>query len=272
MFRILALTYISLLSAGASLANPPESPRVPESPEKFHLFLLAGQSNMAGRGKVEEQDRKVVENILSLDKQGKWTYAIDPLHFDKPKVVGVGLGKSFAIEYTKKHPGITIGLIPCAVGGSPIDAWKPGGYHSSTKTHPFDDCLERMHTTLPQGKLKGILWHQGESDSNPQLSQSYEGKLHTLVKRFRTEFQMPLAPFIVGQLGQFKDRPWNEARHQIDRVHRSLPNTIANTAFVPSDGLQHRGDRTHFDSASYREFGKRYFKAYSELVTKSLNP
>ena len=85
-----------------------------------------------------------------LNKAGEWVPAIDPLHFDKPGIVGVGLGKTFAIQYAAEHPDVVVGLIPCAVGGSPINAWAPGGYHKQTKAHPYDDCLQRACRKLCQ--------------------------------------------------------------------------------------------------------------------------
>jgi len=63
--------------------------------ENFHLFLLVGQSNMAGRGKVTPADKKAHPRVLMLNKAGQWVPAADPLHFDKPRMVGVGLGKTF---------------------------------------------------------------------------------------------------------------------------------------------------------------------------------
>ena len=124
-----------------------------------------------------------------------------------------------------------------------------------------------MQKALPAGTLKGILWHQGESDSNAKQSGSYERKLHKLIARFRTEFKAPEVPFIVGQMGQFKERPWDEHRKLVDQVHQQLPAKVARTAFVSSDGLQHKGDKVHFNSESYRELGRRYFAVYQDLTT-----
>src|SRR5690606_27919396 len=106
----------------------------------LHLFLLVGQSNMAGRGKVAESDRQPPERVLTFSQEGEWVPAVDPIHFDKPKVAGVGLGRTFGIEIAQATPGATIGLIPCAVGGTPIEKWVPGAYDSVTKTHPWDDA------------------------------------------------------------------------------------------------------------------------------------
>lgn len=230
--------------------------------ERFHLFLLVGQSNMAGRGVVTPDDKVPPARVLMLNKEGEWVPATDPLHFDKPTAVGVGLGRTFGIAVAEANPGVTIGLIPCAVGGSPIDAWRPGEYYPPTKSHPWDDALRRAKRALESGTLKGILWHQGESDSTAELAPKYEAKLHELVGRLRRELHAFNVPFIAGQLGRFPDSPWNEFKARIDQVHRALPMKVPHTAFVSADGLKHKGDKVHFDADSYRELGRRYAKAY----------
>jgi len=233
--------------------------------EKFHLFLLVGQSNMAGRGKVEEQDLVPHPRVLSLNKGNEWQPAVDPIHFDKPKYIGVGLGRTFGIEVAEANPKITVGLIPCAVGGSPIASWEPGALDKATGTHPYDDTLARMKIALPMGKLVGILWHQGESDTTPEKAAVYESKLHALIARLRKELDAPDVPFIAGQMGIFAEQPWSDVKKQVDAVHQQLPTKLTATAFVDAKGLNHKGDEIHFDSAAYRELGRRYALAYATL-------
>ena len=233
--------------------------------ERFQLFLLVGQSNMAGRGEIANQDTTPHSRVLMLDKTGKWVAAIDPMHFDKP-AAGVGLGKTFGQIIADADPGVTVGLIPCAVGGSPIDAWKPGEYYAPTKSHPWDDSMKRADIALKSGTLSGILWHQGESDSNRELSEAYEAKLHDLIKRFRGKLNSNNVPFIVGQMGKFEDARWDEFHFQVDLAHRALPAKVPNTSYVSSVGLNHKGDKVHFDSESFRELGKRYAEAYQGLA------
>ncbi len=235
------------------------------SRENFHLFLLVGQSNMAGRGKVAEEDQTPHPRVLMLSKNSRWTPAVDPLHFDKPGIAGVGLGRSFGLKIAEANPQITVGLIPCAVGGSPISAWEPGQHYRATNSHPYDDAIKRAKTAMKAGTLKGILWHQGESDSNPESAPLYEKNLHALIARFRRELNAPNVPFLVGQLGQYEGVPWNDSRKQVDQAHRQLPEKIPHSAFVSSQGLTHKGDKVHFNAKSYREFGQRFAKAYLEL-------
>ncbi|MBX7207890.1 MAG: sialate O-acetylesterase [Verrucomicrobiaceae bacterium] len=251
-----------LLSLAFSLCAA-DSPKLPAK-ENFHLFLLLGQSNMAGRGTVEEQDKTPHPRVLMLSKSGEWVPAIDPMHFDKP-TAGVGLGKTFGTLIAEANPGVTIGLIPCAVGGSPIDAWKPGEFYPPTKSHPWDDAMKRAALALPSGTLKGILWHQGEADSTDALAPTYEAKLHDLIARLRKELSAPDVPFIAGQLGVFSDAPWNEPKKTVDAAHRALSSKVPHTAFVSAEGLHHRGDKVHFDSPSYRELGRRYTEAFKKL-------
>lgn len=241
------------------------------SKEKFYLFLLVGQSNMAGRGIVAPQDKEPNPRVLMLNQAGEWVPAVDPLHFDKP-AAGVGIGRSFANAIAEATPGVTIGLIPCAVGGSPIDAWRPGVFYQATRSHPWDDAIKRAKLALQSGTLKGILWHQGESDSSRELAPKYEDKLHDVIARFRTALHAPDVPFVCGQLGLFADSPWNEFKKQVDQAQRDLPQKVPHTAFVSSAGLTHKGDKTHFNSESYREFGRRYAEAYLKLTRGPSSP
>lgn len=255
--------FFATLSLLASLARG-QSPALPAK-ENLHLFLLVGQSNMAGRGVVTPADQVALPRVLMLDQSGAWVPAVDPLHFDKPAAVGVGLGRSFAHAVAEATPGVTIGLIPCAVGGSPIDAWQPGFYYQPTQSHPWDDAIRRAKLALAAGTLKGILWHQGESDANREQAPAHAAKLHQLIARLRAELAAPTVPFIAGQLGRFEGSPWNEFKLQVDQAHRDLPGKVSRTAFVSSDGLKDKGDKTHFSAEAYREFGRRYADAYLKL-------
>ncbi|MBN8422851.1 MAG: sialate O-acetylesterase [Verrucomicrobia bacterium] len=256
--------FICLLAFFVSVFAAAEDAPLP-SKDKFYLFLLVGQSNMAGRGVVEAQDKEVNPRVLMLSKEGKWVAAVDPMHFDKA-AAGVGLGKTFGQIIAEANPGVTIGLIPCAVGGSPIDAWKPGVFYPPTKSHPWDDMVKRVELALPAGTLKGILWHQGESDSTAVLAPAYAEKLQDLVKRLRELVKAPEVPLIAGQMGVFDGVPWSPEKKVVNQAHRDLPKQVPHTAFVTAEGLNHKGDKVHFDSAAYRELGRRYAKAFLEMT------
>ena len=240
--------------------------RLPEKPN-FHLFLLIGQSNMAGRGMVEAQDREPHPRVVSFNKKGEWRPAVDPIHFDKT-VAGVGLGRTFGIELAEANKAVTIGLIPSACGGSPIASWTPGGYWKQTKSHPYDDAIKRAKDAMKMGTLKGILWHQGESDSKPGIAEDYERNLTELIKRLRKELDTPSLPFILGQLGRFDVNPWPPAKTVVDNAQKTVAQNMDNVWFASSEGLTCKQDKIHFDAKSFREFGRRYARIYLDKASQ----
>jgi hypothetical protein len=193
--RFLVLLTFTLFNSGCSQQY--------SSRQEFHLYLLAGQSNMAGRGEVEEQDMRPHPRVFALNQKDEWEPATEPLHFDKPRIAGVGPGYAFgrAMANYKKH--VRIGVIPCAAGGSPIFSWTEGAYHDQTKSHPYDDAIRRARVAMQSGVMKGIIWHQGESDSKPEAAKVHLAKLRELIVRFRQDLGDDKLPFIVGELGDF---------------------------------------------------------------------
>lgn len=233
--------------------------------ENLHLFVLAGQSNMAGRGNVTAADRYPDNQIIMLDQQQRWVPAIDPVHFDK-SVAGVGLGREFARQYIKAHPGVTVGLIPCAAGGSPISSWVPEGYHSQTKSHPYDDCISRIDIAQQVGVVKGVLWHQGESDCKPGAAEAYHDRLIELFTRFRAVVGNA-TPILIGGLARNDIDSWSEHRKLVDRAHQGVAKELQHAAFVDSAGLKLKSDNVHFDRESLFEFGRRYASAFQSLTS-----
>lgn len=232
----------------------------------FHLYLLVGQSNMAGRGVVDSLSSPEDPHILMLNEHNEWTLARDPLHFDKPKVIGVGPGLAFAQKMLtyQKDKNVKIGLIPCAVGGTSIDMWQPGKDAYDGKYHPYDDAIERLRVAMHFGVVKGIIWHQGEADSREDRAIVYLDQLQTLVTRFRNEIGNQQVPFIAGELGYYKERYL-----LINRELKKLPNVIPKAAVATSEGLVHKGDDTHLDSKSARELGVRMAEKMYQLQTET---
>lgn len=227
----------------------------PEKPDpNFHLYLLVGQSNMAGRGVLTSEYGNLSQpNVLMLNKEGKWVVASHPLHFDKPARAGVGPGLSFGLEMAKADPSVRIGLIPCAVGGTAIESWEPGAMDRVTKKYPYDDAIARLRLAMESGVIKGIIWHQGEANSRTEKSEGYLEKLEALIQRLRKNAKDKNLPFVAGELGRYRD-----TYHLVNDQLRLLPGKVKHTALASSEGLVHKGDKTHFDAASATELGKRF--------------
>jgi len=230
----------------------------------LHIYILMGQSNMAGRGPLTEEYKSIGdERVLMFDKSQQWVPAVHPLHFDKPKAAGVGPGLSFGIAIAEAYPTATIGLVPCAVGGTSITKWIPGAFDPPTKTYPYNDAVVRIMEAMKYGVIEGVIWHQGEGDSNPEAASLYIDRLSELIQRIRTVVGNPDLPFVVGELGRY--------REHYDNINKQLPKllpSVPNTAVVSSEGLWHHGDGTHFDSPSATEYGRRYAVGMLQLQGK----
>lgn len=225
-----------------------------EAPDNMRLFLLIGQSNMAGRGAVEAQDQEVNPRIFMLDKEMKWVPARDPVHFDKA-AAGVGLCSQFARDVLKKNPDITIGLIPCAFGGTRMDEWKPG-------SKLYVNAVLRTKEAVKKGVLSGVLWHQGESDTGkPELVKAYPEKFIAMIASLRRDLGAEKVPLLIGELSR-----QNEKYADFNANLPGIVSKLQPCALVKSDGLKLGRDNLHFDSQSLRTFGSRYAVSYLKLA------
>jgi hypothetical protein len=250
LFRIL-LAFCLLGLIGTAPAQTPNC-AVPDP--NFHIYLLLGQSNMAGRGPLTPDLQAAGHaRVFVLNAQGQWVLAHHPLHFDKPAMAGVGPGLAFGVAMAEANPTIRIGLVPCAVGGTSIDKWQPGAYDEATKTHPYDDAVARIRAAMGCGVVRGLLWHQGESDTSPAATAAYLPRLAELIGRVRALTGQPGLPVVAGELGRFREAnlPFNA---QLPQLLTQVPHT----ALVSSEGLTDKGDKLHFDAASADELGRRY--------------
>ena len=248
---------------------------IPAQKERFHVFLLMGQSNMSGFAAMLPEDREPTPFVVRLPTKGdlRWEPAAHPLH-NRLRSDRFGLGLPFAVEYLKGKPGVVVGLIPVAWGGAGIDRLKRG-------TPTYADAVKKARFAATQGVIKGVLWHQGESDTVAQArADAYEQKLHRLIADVREDLANDRLPFIVGNLAEFygtgKAHSKPDRVKRIDKIRgvlRSLPDKVENTGFVESTGCS-SPDRhmVHFDRRSYLILGSRYAEVYSEMAEKTSQP
>lgn len=223
------------------------------SPENMQIFLLIGQSNMAGRGAVERQDQTPHPRVFMLTKELAWVPAVDPLHYDKPERIGTGLGKTFGTVLAEVDPAAIIGLVPAAFGGSALDEWTPGAPH-------YVNAVARAKEAMKHGRLAGILWHQGEADSAPGQAATYAVRFAKMIAHLRADLDAQEVSVIVGETGRFRSDG-----AAINAVLAGLPQFVPHCAFASAVGLADKGDKLHFDSPAFRELGRRYAAAWQTL-------
>lgn len=254
-YRLIAIAAIVACTCGfiaqRSIAQEASaSADVPDACDDFDLYLLVGQSNMAGRGKMTTADKTPAPGVLAMDAAGKWQPAAHPLHFDKPSMAGVGMGIDFASTMRTADGGSSIGLIPCAFGGTSLNEWAKG-------TKLYDAAVARAVAGARSGVLRGVLWHQGEADLTAELAPTYAARLTQMISDLRHDLDSPELPVVLGELGHFRQQknPFTaEINRQLAQVAAELPQVrVASAA-----DLHDNGDQTHFDADSLREFGRRY--------------
>ncbi len=264
-----------LLAAGSrgGAAQPPLHAAdfsVFEEGAVLDLFLLVGQSNMKGRGLIEPKPVTNERNLFFHPREQQWFVSRDPLHsagtpdlIDGSDNAGTGPGMSFAMTLLKKDPKLAIGLIPAAVGGASINAYKK-------------DLFERSLMFVAKGReqspirteIKAILWLQGESDSTEGGYTSYEAKLLDLVDRYRAELKNPELPFIACTIGSFihPHKRFTRSR-EINEILLKLPSKRKHTACIDARDLKvTTGDKLHYGKESQIEIGRRFAATYLELV------
>jgi hypothetical protein len=162
---------------------------------------------------------------------------------------------SFAQTMIKSNPDREIGLVVNAKGGTSIVQWLPGA-------KLYEEAVAQTKEALKYGKLKGIIWHQGESDADSLRTSMYLSRIEVVINSLREEFDDPSLPFIAGQVYA------TERTQAFNKMLAQLPDFIKNTALVSSEGTS-VFDNVHFDPQSILTIGKRYAHAMLEVQGKN---
>ena len=147
--------------------------------------------------------------------------------------------------------GNPIGLVVNAKGGTKIEQWLPG-------TEFYNETVARTKAALKYGKLKGILWHQGEANSSNY--EAYPPKIIALIEALRNEFDKPDVPVVVGQIAEDK-----AGRENFNKMLLNLPEQIQMLGVATRNGTKTM-DGSHFNAESQKKMGKRYAKQMQKLL------
>ncbi len=235
-----------------------------------NCFLLLGQSNMYGCGTIDREALNTDDRI-QVYRDGKWETARQPLQKWDCKIYpegGGSMGISFARRLLQEFPKAPINLVPCALGGSPIEQWLPGGqcYQNATTIAKEAVC---------KGELRAILWHQGESNSSEEdNAKKYFFNFKEVVESFRKDLNSENLPFIVGQLGEFmKDNHDFKYSHIVNEALRKACHQFPRMGFVSSEGLidEDRNDKLHFGMKSLNEYGRRYAEKFVQCYMATVS-
>lgn len=193
------------------------------------IWLIAGQSNAEGTAKSPVDDPSEI-GVHQFSANYQWELAAH----------GIRHHPWLAFAKTlKKELGYPIGLIPTAVGGTPISRWTAG---------PKGDLFRKMKDRMIEagGRIKGVIWYQGESDANDVDCSKYKARFSSLLNGLRKTPENKNLPVITVQLNRFLSglhgKEWEKIREIQRRISHEFDNVYIFSAFdsVLCDGI-HNG-------------------------------
>lgn len=245
----------------------------------FYIYLCFGQSNMEGNAQPESIDKTGIDARFQLlatcnftnpsRTKGKWYTATPPLVSPNG---GLGPSDYFGRTMVECLPeNVRVGVIPVAMGGSPIEMFDKDKYQQKMKDNPsewwvtlaknhyggnpYGRIIEMAKEAQKVGVIKGILLHQGCSNNG-------DSNWPNMVKKIYNDMLSDLGlgtdsvPLFVGEtLYQNQGGSCYAHNTQVAR----MPSVIPNSYVVSSDGCPGNGnDPWHFNAWGYRILGSRY--------------
>lgn len=256
----------------------------------FHIYLAFGQSNMEGQGDVGQQDKTVDDRfqvLWSADNgscsgktKGKWATAVPPLaHCQGAKLGPTDYFGRTMVEKTDSQ--IKVGVIVVAVAGCSIQLFDKDGYANYARTqqswmtqrineyggNPYGRMIEMAKKAQEVGVIKGIIFHQGETDAGDgSWPSKVKGVYDNIVKDLGLGNDIPFLAGEVLRSGSSAGANQNIAK---------LPQQSKNFYVVSSEGFNQAlgdGQNVHFTAQEYRDFGKRYAEKMIEVLGDKLKP
>lgn len=261
----LLLVSLTLISCNNQTSNQDQN---------FHIYLCFGQSNMEGIGVIEPQDLEVPENFLTLQAVdcpesnkmiGNWYTAIPPL---SQCDAGLGptdyFGRTMLENLPEDHK---LGIINVAVGGCDIRLFDQDIYQNYTDTypqdwfvnklaayngHPYERLVELAKQAQEEGVIKGILLHQGETNTGDEEWPNYVNKIYQDLLN-DLSLNAKEVPLLAGEVVSVEPNCCAKMNNTIN----TLPDVIETAHVISSENCTTM-DEAHFDSEGYRELGRRY--------------
>ena len=280
--KVSELITVVLWLVGGLLLVPMVANAAPDP--NFHIYIAYGQSNMEGNAtnfdkNVDGKEHPRVKMFATTSCSNLGRPTVGEMYPAVPPMFKCDQGLSVA-DWFGRHmadslPDITIGIIPVAVGGTSIRLFDPDDYknylssaegwlQNSAKAYGNDGnamgrIIEVAKKAQEKGVIKGIIFHQGETDGGMSnweqiVKKTYEYILDQLgLKAEET-------PFVAGEMVD-----GGSCAGFSSRV-RGLSKYIVNFGVASSSGYGSKGDGLHFTVEGYRGMGLRYAQEMLKLI------
>ena len=243
--------------------------------KNFYIFLCFGQSNMEGNARAELQDSTVDNRFQVLQTvncenlgrtKGNWYAAVPPLARCKTGLTPADyFGRTLVANLPEK---VRIGVINVSVAGCKIELFDKNGYQSYVATapswmtniikeyggNPYAHLVEMAKIAQEKGVIKGILLHQGESNTKDSLwPQKVKVIYNNLLKDLKLKAKK--VPLLAGEL---VNEDQGGVCASMNKIISTLPQVVPTAHVISSAGCTDSRDNLHFNAEGYRKLGKRY--------------
>jgi len=252
----------------------------------FFVFLCFGQSNMEGFPGIEDVDRQGVPDRLQVlaavdfpkleRTKGNWYPAIPPLC--RPPA-GLGPADYFGRTLVSNlPPEIRVGIVNVSIGGCRIELFQKDSYQAYAATapnwmtntiraysgNPYQHLVDMAKRAQQDGVIKGILLHQGESNTNDR---DWPNKVKGVYENLLKDLNLDSAnvPLLAGEVVGADQKG---VCASMNEIIRDLPKTIPTAHVISSQGCATLPDHLHFAPAGYRELGRRYAEKMLALLSR----
>ena len=256
-FVSLFLTLSTTLVSGQSNSTSP-----------VKIFLFAGQSNMDGCGKPEELPEKYKvhpENTTTWDNKKESWVNLDENTFAKRRNHYFGPEIAFSHRLAKAYPESTIAVIKTSAGGTGLyKHWLPGKAMYKHFLKNINNALEQLQDSGVVYEICGMLWMQGETDSETvELASAYEDNLKVFFDGIRDQTGKKDLPIVMGRISSsiLKETPWVFDHAEIvQKGQENVAKEDKRVSIINTDKLKTWTDNTHFDGESQIWLGEKMGK------------
>ncbi|MCM1355965.1 MAG: glycoside hydrolase family 97 catalytic domain-containing protein [Staphylococcus sp.] len=245
----------------------------------FYVYLCLGQSNMEGNARYESQDTDFVNDrflmLPAVDmpglnrRKGEWCAAVPPLAREN---TGLTPADYFGRAMTERLPSrVKVGVINVAVGGCRIELFHPDscathlasqpdwlkGMALHYDNNPYGRLLDMAREAKRVGVIKGILLHQGESNTGDK---EWPAKVKYIYDHLLADLGLEATdvPLVAGEMLSAES---GGLCASMNEIVNTLPEVLPNCAVVSSKDCPGAPDGLHFTAEGYRELGRRYAAA-----------
>ena len=264
----------------------------------FHIYIAYGQSNMAGNGEIVPAEDQATDpkNFLMIASHnasanqrsgrttqsietGKWYPAIPPMFHPTENLSPADY---FGRAMVDSLPGVTVGIIPVAIGAVAIKAFDKDQYQAyfnsaesyiknwarDYDSNPYQRIVDLGKKAKEVGVIKGFIFHQGETDGSGTEWQNTVYKTYKDIVN-ALELDENEVAFVAGEMLQEGNNCCSSKNGGIAQ----LKSKFKKFGLASSKGLQGNGrDPYHFGRAGVIELGKRYCSEMLKLIDKTIDP